>query len=78
MGKYYVFFKGYASAYVKVDLDREACPDLSEEEFQEKLVELAEENLPYVCAHCSGWGSKSGFEIDQWELEDEDFVQERT
>ena len=58
MARYAVPFETMASTIVYV-----------EAESAEEALELADD-LPYICAQCSGWGShedNTGIELGEWE-----------
>lgn len=59
MAKYTVPLTSWANATVTVETD-ETDP--------EKIVELAYDDTPGICAQCGGWGRTFSLEIgDEWE-----------
>ena len=50
-----------------------------EAEDAEQAAELVwEQDLPYVCAQCAGWGTRgnTGLEINDWEIDNYDEITE--
>ncbi len=77
MAKYRVWFKTGAAAYVDVDLtDVEIDPEVREDEeaLREAIIEIAYDDLPDLCAHCSGmgYGSTGGIDLGDFEYDDSD------
>lgn len=65
---YHVAMSTWASADVTVTVDLDG---LSEQDAKDKLRDLAYEELPGLCHHCSGGrlGSKAGVDLgDEWEI----------
>jgi hypothetical protein len=60
MPEYVVYFRTVASTAVRVEADDE-----------DEAVEAAFEELPHLCAQCSGWGQRAGVELGDWQTLDE-------
>lgn len=59
MPKYRVFLAAVANGSVEVEASDE-----------EEAVELVfQEELPWICAQCSGWGRSYSMDLGEWELE---------
>lgn len=58
MATYRVFLTTGASTVIEVEADSE-----------EGAETAAWDELPYVCAQCSGWGRRAGIEVGDWETD---------
>ena len=65
MSKYRVTLTTPAFAYITVEADD-----------REAAIEAAYDNLPYLCAQCSGWGHEDvSMELGEgWEPEEHDYA----
>jgi hypothetical protein len=65
--KYRVYLQTVASTSIEVDI---VTDGLDDEEAREMAIEAAfESDLPSLCAHCSGLGSRRNLELgDNWEI----------
>jgi len=64
--KYRIYMETTASTAITV----EVADDLDDDEARDAAIDAAYENLPDLCARCSGWGQAAGIELSEWDLEE--------
>jgi len=67
LATYRIYLQTQAESRVDVEIDSSQYED--ETELAEAVENEAWQELPDICAHCSGWGRKVGLSINQdgWE-----------